>query len=334
MRIDAISSAATDPDKSGSFAHYSTIWILNHLFGLHVQANEHAQLLQLSHVAVNSVIVNMASSSSKRSRVWKTFVLEKVDGRQKAVCKKCGTKLAYSGGTGNLLIHIDTKHPEPSEQPQTSTRRQLTIATGRKCSAQRSGEITKAIAEFVAADLRPIAIIDGTGFKKLMSLLEPDYKVPSRPHITSTCRKMYNNLKEKLLGELKSQYVSLTTDSWTSRITDSYTTLTVHWINESWELQSKVLFTKEMSERHTGENIATFLRDACVEWNIPEKFIVAIVHDNASNMTCASRELGWESLPCVAHTLQLAVNKGLGISQIGRATAVCRKLVGILNTVQ
>ena len=34
---------------------------------------------------INSVIVNMASS--KRSRAWKTFVLEKVDGRQKAVCK-------------------------------------------------------------------------------------------------------------------------------------------------------------------------------------------------------------------------------------------------------
>ena len=65
-----------------------------------------------------------------------------------------------------------------------------------------------------------------------------------------------------------------------------------------------------------------------MQWRIPEEFIVAIVHDNASNMTSAVRELGWESLPCVAHTLQLAVNKGLGISQIVRATAVCRKLVG------
>ena len=56
---------------------------------------------------------------------------------------------------------------------------------------------------------------------------------------------------------------------------------------------------------------------------ITEKFIVAIVHDNASNMTCASKELGWESLPCVAHTLQLAVNKGLSISQISRALPLC-----------
>ena len=79
---------------------------------------------------------------------------------------------------------------------------------------------------------------------------------------------------------------------------ETYTTLTVHWINESWELQSKVLFTKEISERHTGENIAAYLKQACVYWGIPEEFIVALVHDNASNITSAARELGWESLPC------------------------------------
>ena len=43
-------------------------------------------------------------------------------------------------------------------------------------------------------------------------------------------------------------------------MTDSYTTLTIHWINESWELPSKVLFTKEMSDRHAGENLASFLK--------------------------------------------------------------------------
>ena len=53
------------------------------------------------------------------------FVIEQVDGRQKAVCNKCGLKPAYSGGTGNLLAHTKLKHPDLSEQPQTSGR-QLT----------------------------------------------------------------------------------------------------------------------------------------------------------------------------------------------------------------
>ena len=159
------------------------------------------------------LIIVLACKHEKSSRAWKTFVLEEENGRNKAVCKHCGLKLAYSGGTGNLLSHIDSKHPELSEKSQSSSGKQLTLATSRKCSAQQSGEITKAIAEFVAADLRPIALVDGSDFKKMMHLLEPDYRVPSLPHITSTCRKMYDNLKEQLLGDLKSKYVSLTTDA-------------------------------------------------------------------------------------------------------------------------
>ena len=54
-----------------------------------------------------------------------------------------------------------------------------------------------------------------------------------------------------------------------------------------------------MPERHIGENIATCIRQACVEWGISEGYIVALVHDNASNMTVALRELGWENVPCV-----------------------------------
>ena len=139
---------------------------------------------------------------------------------------------------------ILTRSTLNSEKSQLSSGTQLTLATSRKCPAQRSGEIRKAIAEFVVADLCHIALVDGSSFQKTMHLLEPDYRVPSHPHITSTCRKMYGNIKEQLLGDLESKYVSLTTDAWTSRMAKYYTILTVHWINESWELQSKVLFTK------------------------------------------------------------------------------------------
>ncbi|XP_019862344.1 PREDICTED: uncharacterized protein LOC109590949 [Amphimedon queenslandica] len=108
----------------------------------------------------------------------------------------------------------------------------------------------------------------------------------------SKCFYMSQNLYQQLLKELKSQHASLTTDSWTSKMTESYTTLTILWINKNWELINKVLFTKEPSERHTGIDIANCLRDGCVEWGISEEHITAIVHDNASNMMAASRELG------------------------------------------
>ena len=55
-----------------------------------------------------------------------------------------------------------------------------------------------------------------------------------------------------------------------------------------------------MSERHTAINIADHLAQGCAEWSIADTSVVAVVHNNASNMTAAIDSMPWESLPCVA----------------------------------
>ena len=65
--------------------------------------------------------------------------------------------------------------------------------------------------------------------------------------------------------------IALTTDLWTSRSVESYLTITAHYINSKWELESKVLQTREKKERHTGENIAETLLTAVKEWKIDKK---------------------------------------------------------------
>ena len=49
-------------------------------------------------------------------------------------------------------------------------------------------------------------------------------------------------------------------------------------------LDSKVLVTCEMTERHY---IAQSLREIAKDWNLDDK-VVAVIHDNASNMVFAS----------------------------------------------
>ena len=79
-------------------------------------------------------------------------------------------------------------------------------------------------------------------------------------------------------------------------------------------------------EHHTGVHIAENLRKIAKDWNIDNK-VVAVVHDNASNMVLASDLLeDWSDLPCLGHTLQLAVNAGLEIHTISRLTGVCNLL--------
>ena len=83
-----------------------------------------------------------------------------------------------------------------------------------------------------------------------------------------------------------------------------------------------------MPERHTALNIAERLQDCISEWYIDKERVSAIVHDNASNITLAVQNLGWQSVPCFAHTLQLAVNNGLEVTQTNRLASVARKTVG------
>ena len=79
-------------------------------------------------------------------------------------------------------------------------------------------------------------------------------------------------MKESLLEILSSTdvHVAITTDSWTSRAVQSYFTVTAHYITSDWKLESKVLQTREMPERHTALNIAEKLQDSIKEWKIDE----------------------------------------------------------------
>ena len=46
-------------------------------------------------------------------------------------------------------------------------------------------------------------------------------------------------------------------------------------------------------------------------WKIPKNKVHAVLRDNARNMTKALEESRVVSLPCMAHTLQLAMNEGV-----------------------
>ena len=85
-----------------------------------------------------------------------------------------------------------------------------------------------------------------------------------------------------------------------------------------------MLVTCEMTEHHTGVHIAQSLREIVKDWNLDDK-VIAVVHDNASNMVLASDLLKDCDLPCFGHMLYLAVSAGLDIHSISRLTGVCKK---------
>ena len=80
-----------------------------------------------------------------------------------------------------------------------------------------------------------------------------------------------------------------------------------------------------MDERHTAENLASELHKCATEWGLDRPTVVS---DNAANILKAVRLLGWRSIPCLAHTINLAAKAGLRVQQVSRILAKARDFVG------
>ena len=176
-------------------------------------------------------------------------------------CNICKKDLADGGGTTNLQKHLRSKHVDEAKKcfgEVTDGKKQTLMSTftdAQRCSPARATQITELIAELVARDLRPLSVVEGEGFRQLLNYIEPNYRVPSRPHVRTVCQKLYASVKEKLHIALQSRYVAFTSDLWTSQAVQAYLTVTAHFITEQWVLESYVLETREMPERHTGRII-------------------------------------------------------------------------------
>ena len=122
-------------------------------------------------------------------------------------------------------------------------------------------------------------------------------------------------LYSKRVSEIKQQlssipFVALTSDIWTSTTTQSYLTLTCHFITPSWGMKSLVLETFDFCNDHTADNIAEALQKVAGSWGISSK-VITVVTDNAANIVAAVRIVGWQHVPCFAHTLNLVVSGAL-----------------------
>ena len=195
----------------------------------------------------------------------------------------------------------------------------------RQCNPASATSITRLVAKMIATEYLPFNLVESESFRELMKYLEPGYTVPSRNTIVTYIEDLYTQEKTELVETLKSPTsVSLTTDCWTSITLEGYMTVTCHYIGSDWRLQSAVLDTSpvghldgddgEGPQRHTAVALAAQLQRVAEHWDIDKK-VTAVCHDNGSNVKNIGRDsLDVEDIGCCAHTLQLAINKGLSVN--------------------
>ena len=133
---------------------------------------------------------------------------------------------------------------------------------------------------------------------------------------------LYLQEKEKIETSIaNAEYCSFTTDLWTAKYQNrSYISLSIHFIDNVWELQSYCLETREVSVDHTAENIASELKELLSDWKVKER-VCGFTTDNAANISNAMERLDVLNFPCLGHTLQLAVKQSFDVAAVARMLA-------------
>ncbi|XP_070835535.1 zinc finger BED domain-containing protein 4-like [Chaetodon trifascialis] len=287
----------------------------------------------------------LVSKRNSTSVVWNHFGFKKDVAQRQVLCRTCRATVATSwGNTTNLFQHLQKYHktiydsclaktPSTSAPGKPSTSRQGSLTemfesvTPYERTSKWHGEITRAITEFIAKDMAPLSTVTKPGFTALINTLDKRYSIPSRTYFSQTAiPELYKKCKDKVAAELKTvEFFATTTDLWSSRTAEPYQSLTVHFIDEDFNLKARCLQANYFPDDHTGDNIAAGLREGLASRDLHEEKHVCITTDNASNMVLAAQLNEWMRLQCFGHRLHLAVENALRVS---RATAMCRKLVG------
>ncbi|XP_061088122.1 uncharacterized protein si:ch211-152f22.4 [Conger conger] len=164
------------------------------------------------------------------------------------------------------------------------------------------------LVRMVVEDLQPLSTIERAGFRGFVRALNLGHDIPKGiSSLRSELLQLYGLVKRDVKASLRSAVdVVLTSETWT-RETETYQTVGCHFIDHKWELKSYVLETKELTGRHTEDEIFNQLWTISQEWEIREK-IHAVVMNKPNILPPGS---GWAYFPCFAYTLDRVFKKAL-----------------------
>ncbi|KAH7663375.1 Tam3-transposase (Ac family) protein [Dioscorea alata] len=223
-----------------------------------------------------------------KSVVWNHFKKIQVNGEDKAQCNYCKKLLGGKSKNGTRHLHL---HMESCIQRKISLRGQKLI-TSKMVKGKQEMTTTIYDPEFAKKELAqaiimheyPLSIVDHLGFKKYSFALQPLFKVPSRNTMKKEIFKMYDVEKTVALKLMDTNEgrVAITTDMWTaSNQKKGYMAITAHYIDHSWNLQSRILRFIYVPTPHTSERLSTVLVGCLLDWNIDGK-LSTITLDNCS----------------------------------------------------
>lgn len=145
-------------------------------------------------------------------------------------------------------------------------------------------KVDELIVKFIVQDMQPLSIVEGDGFRNLLSYVNPRVKVMCKETLNVKLTDTFVSSIEKLKAHLSTvQFVCTTADAWTQQAR-SYMGVTCHWIDpHTLTRQSAVLAFRRFRGTHSFDKIGNLLMSIHIQFNLETSKITHVVTDNGSN---------------------------------------------------
>ncbi|XP_070522386.1 uncharacterized protein [Cardiocondyla obscurior] len=292
------------------------------------ETEESVELLESASTSSGTIsVANAKKSKTKFANYFEiTKVIDKHCSRNDkvATCKLCKKKnqnvqiKMKNSNTSGIQRHLANFHKKEyfeinQNQRQNSSNitkyfssEVLKPSTTKEYSQEKFNSL---LVELVARKHLPFSFFDDEFTKSVFEYINPRLK-----------KSVF-----KILNNNQSQF-SFTIDGWTSVANKSFYGITIHFIDDEWNLQSIVLDFVPSHGKHTGKDIAYIFKNTIMQNNLSiANKIIGITVDNASANTKFIHELAAllpnidvndQHFRCFAHVINLAVQDIMSMLKI------------------
>ncbi|KAL6571302.1 hypothetical protein OROHE_002945 [Orobanche hederae] len=269
------------------------------------------------------------------SRVWTHFTkneeIVEVNGKKTVIlwahCNKCKYKARgeSSNGTKVFWNHLKNRHNIVPGQQMLKVEKKDNVTIVEPYRYDQEASMRKFHLAIIMHEY-PFNIVEHEYFVDFIKSLRPSFPMKSRITIRKELMDIFTQEKEKLYESFKTvkSRFSTTMDMWTSNQNKGYMCVTVHWIDEDWHIQKRIIKFMHVEERHIGAKLLDTFIASVVRWFI-EKKLFSLTLDNASaNEVCVKEVIaGLEKIcplvcdglffhvRCANHILNLVARDGL-----------------------
>lgn len=147
-------------------------------------------------------------------------------------------------------------------------------------------ELKQACLELVTVNGRPFAMLEDSGFKKIVNAITDGYKNEKVTINKENIRKMIEptaeKCKEKIMKEVQNKMISLKVDA-ASRMSRSFLGINIQFMVDD-KINLRTLAVRELKESHTAEYLKTVIIEVLTSFEISIKQIYTVTSDNGANM--------------------------------------------------